>query len=107
MQRKFHSDIQNKVAGNNGTAPPLERDYMKESSIYLFFIHFFKLLLFLLSLLLLSLLLLLLLLLLSSSSSSSLLLLRLKEYSAYWNSFCWDLSFPNPLKIFKVNMPLT
>ena len=30
---KFHSDIQNKMAGNNGTAPPHERDYMKENSM--------------------------------------------------------------------------
>ena len=41
MHRKFHSDIQNKMEGNNGTAPPLERDYMKGNSIYLFFLFIF------------------------------------------------------------------
>ena len=40
--RKFHSDIQNRMAGNNGTAPPLGRDYIRENSIYLLFIHFFN-----------------------------------------------------------------
>ena len=41
MHEKFHSDIQNKMAGNNGTAPPHERDYMKKNSIYLFFLFIF------------------------------------------------------------------
>ena len=42
VHRKFHSDIQNKMTGNNGTAPPHERDYMKANTIYLFFNHFFN-----------------------------------------------------------------
>ena len=41
MHRKFHLDIQNKMAGSNGTALPLERDYMKENSIYLFILFIF------------------------------------------------------------------
>ena len=48
MHRKFHSDIQNKMEGNNGTAAPLERDYMKEDSIYLFFLFIFLFITFLL-----------------------------------------------------------
>ena len=44
---KFHSDIQNKMEGNNGTAPPLERDYMKDSSIYLSFLFIFLIITFL------------------------------------------------------------
>ena len=47
MHRKFHSDIQNKMEGNNGTAPPLERDYTKENSIYLFFLFIFLIITFL------------------------------------------------------------
>ena len=47
MHGKFHSDIQNKVAGNNDTAPPHERDYKKENSIYLFFLFIFLIIFFL------------------------------------------------------------
>ena len=36
------------MEGNNGTAPPLERDYMKEDSIYLFFLFIFLFITFLL-----------------------------------------------------------
>ena len=43
----IHSDIQNKMAGNNGTAPPHERDYMKDNSIYLFFLSIFLIIIFL------------------------------------------------------------
>ena len=47
MQRKFHSDIQNKIDVNNGTPPPPERYYMKENSIYLFFLFTFLIVTFL------------------------------------------------------------
>ena len=37
----FIQTFKTKMAGNNGTAPSLERDYMKENSIYLFFYSVF------------------------------------------------------------------
>ena len=37
----FIQTFKTKMAGNNGTAPPLERDYMKENRIYLFFYSLF------------------------------------------------------------------
>ena len=50
MHGKFHPDIQNKMAGNNGTASPHERDHMKENNIYLFFLFIFLIIAFLLPL---------------------------------------------------------
>ena len=45
--RKFHSDTQNKMASNNGTARPLERYYMRNNIIYLFFLFIFLIITFL------------------------------------------------------------
>ena len=43
----FHWDIQNKMAGNNGTAPLHKRDYKTENSIYIFFLFIFLIFIFL------------------------------------------------------------
>ena len=47
MHGKFHLDIQNKMAGDNGTAAQHERDYMKKNSICLFFLFNFLIFIFL------------------------------------------------------------
>ena len=49
MHGTFHSDIQNKMAGDNGTTPLHERDYMKENSIYLSFLFISLIIIFLIS----------------------------------------------------------